>query len=48
MRQRWSPNADDRPVGCAIDTLILHYTGMPTGAAALDRWPRSAAPGTPA
>jgi N-acetylmuramoyl-L-alanine amidase len=37
MRQRWSPNADDRPVGCAIDTLILHYTGMPTGAAALDR-----------
>jgi N-acetylmuramoyl-L-alanine amidase len=37
MRQRWSPNADDRPVGCAIDTLILHYTGMPNTAAALDR-----------
>ena len=37
MRQRWSPNADDRPAGCAVDTLILHYTGMPTAAAALDR-----------
>jgi N-acetylmuramoyl-L-alanine amidase len=37
MRQYWSPNADDRPVGCAIDTLILHYTGMPTAAAALAR-----------
>ena len=37
MRQRWSPNVDDRPPGCAIDTLILHYTGMPTAAAALDR-----------
>ena len=37
MRHRWSPNVDDRPPGCAIDTLILHYTGMPTAAAALDR-----------
>jgi N-acetylmuramoyl-L-alanine amidase len=37
MRQRWSPNVDDRPPGCAVDTLILHYTGMPTAAAALDR-----------
>jgi N-acetylmuramoyl-L-alanine amidase len=37
MRRRWSPNADDRPVGCAIDALILHYTGMPSAAAALDR-----------
>jgi N-acetylmuramoyl-L-alanine amidase len=37
MRQRWSPNADDRPPGCAVDTLILHYTGMPSAAAALDR-----------
>ena len=27
MRRRWSPNADDRPPGCAVDTLILHYTG---------------------
>ena len=37
MRERWSPNADDRPPGCAVDTLILHYTGMPSAAAALDR-----------
>jgi N-acetylmuramoyl-L-alanine amidase len=37
MRQRWSPNVDDRPAGCAIDALILHYTGMPSAAAALGR-----------
>ena len=37
MRRRWSPNADDRPAGCAIDALILHYTGMPNAAAALAR-----------
>jgi N-acetylmuramoyl-L-alanine amidase len=37
MRERWSPNADDRPPGCATDTLILHYTGMPSAAAALER-----------
>jgi N-acetylmuramoyl-L-alanine amidase len=32
-----SPNADERPPGCAVDTLILHYTGMPSAAAALAR-----------
>jgi N-acetylmuramoyl-L-alanine amidase len=37
MRERWSPNVDDRPPGCAVDTLILHYTGMPTAAAAMER-----------
>src|SRR5918997_1559670 len=37
MRQRWSPNLDHRPAGCAIDVLILHYTGMPSAAAALAR-----------
>jgi N-acetylmuramoyl-L-alanine amidase len=37
MRRRWSPNVDDRPPGGAIDTLILHYTGMPSAAAALER-----------
>jgi N-acetylmuramoyl-L-alanine amidase len=37
MRERWSPNADDRPPGCTIDTLVLHYTGMPSAAAALER-----------
>ncbi|MCI5046818.1 MAG: N-acetylmuramoyl-L-alanine amidase [Aquisalinus sp.] len=30
-----SPNFDARPDG--IDTLVLHYTGMETGAAALER-----------
>jgi N-acetylmuramoyl-L-alanine amidase len=37
MRRRWSPNVDDRPPECPIDTLILHYTGMPSAAAAIER-----------
>ena len=37
MRERWSPNVDDRPPGCRVDTLILHYTGMPSAAAAHER-----------
>jgi N-acetylmuramoyl-L-alanine amidase len=32
-----SPNHDARPVGQAIDILLLHYTGMKTGADALER-----------
>lgn len=32
-----SPNHDARPGGAAIDTLVLHYTGMQTGEAALAR-----------
>ncbi len=32
-----SPNVDERPVGCAVDCLILHYTGMKTGDEALER-----------
>ena len=32
-----SPNHEPRPAGRAVDTLILHYTGMATSAAALDR-----------
>lgn len=32
-----SPNHDDRPPGQAIDLLLLHYTGMRSGAAALER-----------
>lgn len=32
-----SPNFGPRPDGCPIDILVLHYTGMPTGQAALDR-----------
>jgi N-acetylmuramoyl-L-alanine amidase len=37
LRDRASPNQDDRPPGTPIDTLVLHYTGMPTAQAALDR-----------
>ncbi len=32
-----SPNYDDRPEGVKVKYLILHYTGMDTGKAALDR-----------
>lgn len=35
--ERASPNANDRPTGTAVDMVILHYTGMKTGKAALDR-----------
>ena len=35
MRDAPSPNFDDR--GRSIDMIILHYTGMPTGAEALAR-----------
>ena len=37
MRERLSPNQDERPQGRRPDLLILHYTGMPSAAAALDR-----------
>jgi N-acetylmuramoyl-L-alanine amidase len=37
MRERLSPNVDARPDGRAIDMLILHYTGMQSAQAALDR-----------
>lgn len=37
MRQAPSPNHDARPADEPIDMLILHYTGMKTGQAALDR-----------
>ncbi len=32
-----SPNQDDRPAGAAVDTIVLHYTGMLSAQAALDR-----------
>ncbi len=32
-----SPNQRDRPAGAVIDTLILHYTGMRSGAEAIAR-----------
>ena len=34
---RPSPNFDGRPDGTLIDMLVLHYTGMQTGEAALER-----------
>jgi N-acetylmuramoyl-L-alanine amidase len=32
-----SPNHGPRPADCCIDMLVIHYTGMPDRAAALDR-----------
>ena len=32
-----SPNTEPRPAGTLIDTLILHYTGMQSGAGAIAR-----------
>jgi N-acetylmuramoyl-L-alanine amidase len=32
-----SPNFDDRPRGTTIDMLVLHYTGMTSADAAIDR-----------
>jgi N-acetylmuramoyl-L-alanine amidase len=32
-----SPNFDDRPANTPVDILLMHYTGMETGAAAIAR-----------
>ena len=37
IHDRPSPNFDRRPEGRAVEMLILHYTGMTSAAAALDR-----------
>lgn len=37
MRWRPSPNHDERPPGAAVDLVVLHYTGMVSARAALDR-----------
>ncbi len=37
IRDLPSPNQDDRSPGTPVDMLILHYTGMKTAQAALDR-----------
>lgn len=37
IREAPSPNTEPRPDGTVIDTLILHYTGMQSGAAAIAR-----------
>jgi N-acetylmuramoyl-L-alanine amidase len=37
IRDLPSPNQDDRPTGVPIDMLILHYTGMQSAPAAVER-----------
>lgn len=37
VRERLSPNQEDRPSGVPIDTLILHYTGMRSAREAIER-----------
>lgn len=37
MKERASPNHDARPADEPVDILVLHYTGMQTGQAAIDR-----------
>ena len=37
MKNRTSPNFDERPVDVPIDMLVFHYTGMQTAELALDR-----------
>lgn len=37
LLERPSPNHDARPEGAAPDLVLLHYTGMPSGEAALAR-----------
>jgi N-acetylmuramoyl-L-alanine amidase len=37
VRERASPNTAEREPGVPVDVLVLHYTGMPTAAGALDR-----------
>jgi N-acetylmuramoyl-L-alanine amidase len=37
VRERRSPNFNDRPAGADIDILVLHYTGMRTAEEAIDR-----------
>jgi N-acetylmuramoyl-L-alanine amidase len=37
LGDRPSPNQDDRPAGVPVDTIVLHYTGMRSARAALDR-----------
>lgn len=37
MKRRPSPNFDDRPASVPVDMLVLHYTGMQSAEAALER-----------
>ena len=46
MISRPSPHFDKRPPATPIDMLVLHYTGMESAEAALERMCDPAAPGT--
>ena len=37
MERRPSPSHDARPAGQPVDILLIHYTGMQTAEAALER-----------
>jgi N-acetylmuramoyl-L-alanine amidase len=37
IREKLSPNHDERPMNGRVDMLILHYTGMRTAQAAIER-----------
>ncbi len=37
IRDLASPNQDERPAGAPIDMIVLHYTGMQTARAAIER-----------
>jgi N-acetylmuramoyl-L-alanine amidase len=37
IRDRLSPNHDERPADEPVDTLVLHYTGMQSAEAAIER-----------
>ena len=37
LRETPSPNHDERPAGTSVDMLVLHYTGMRSGAEAIAR-----------
>jgi N-acetylmuramoyl-L-alanine amidase len=37
IQEKLSPNHDERPANGRVDTLILHYTGMQTAQAAIER-----------
>jgi len=37
IRERLSPNFNERPKGAAIDMIVLHYTGMQSAEGAIER-----------
>lgn len=37
FKDNLSPNFNDRPSGCGVDTVVIHYTGMKSSGDALER-----------